>query len=397
MREHRSGNGSDGRRRPGWRGRGALALAAAWLVAACALIAAPGPANAAPALGDRPLELASSGPDVAELQRLLTRAGVYTGPVTGYFGPLTRGAVLEFQRRAGLPQVGIAGPQTVRALTQPRTGGPAQAGQPGSPGQPPRINPRVPAPDGDPSLTPQARAAQASRPAAPEVAPIIVYRPPAASAPASTSPAGSAGTTAASPDAPPGGGGPAAPVKGLLALTFNDGPDPAVTPRILELLRRHQARATFFLIGERVAARPDLVLAIAAEGHEIGNHGYTEQPLAGRPRAEQARELERAGEAILSAGGGRPKWFRPAGGLIDDETLAAAGAQGLRLALWTNIGPQNVPGQVILRRARSAARDGAILLIKESDAAVEVLEQLLPALRGDGFSLVTLSELEARD
>lgn len=389
-----------------------------------------GIAASGPTFGDRPLSLSDSGPDVAELQRLLTRAAVYRGPITGHFGPLTRDAVLEFQRRARLPVVGIAGPQTARALLHPKTHTVVEgdnlwaiadryrvsvddllaanalsnpnllrpgdvlrllpgADDRGAPPRPPagqRASSSPPAKEEHATPAPVRPTGDVNAPPSPETAQIIVYRP-----------GGAGARPAVSQGARQDGAQPPAGTKDkLLALTFNDGPDPSTTPRILELLRQHRARATFFLIGERAAAAPELVAAIAAEGHEIGNHGFSQKPLAGRSRAEQAKDLKAASDAIFRAGGGRPRWFRPPGGLFDELTLEAAVAEGLRLALWTNIGPQDVPPPVVLRRAKSAARDGAILLLKQTNASVEVLEQLLPALREGGFTLITLSELENR-
>ena len=96
-----------------------------------------------------------------------------------------------------------------------------------------------------------------------------------------------------------------------IAITFDDGPNPAITPQILDLFDRHSAKATFFLIGSHVRAFPALAKEIAARGHAIGNHTETHPALTFLSPAQIAEQLDHCDEAILAATGTKPKWMRP--------------------------------------------------------------------------------------
>src|ERR1700688_3132172 len=127
--------------------------------------------------------------------------------------------------------------------------------------------------------------------------------------------------------------------RGEVALTFDDGPDPRVTPAVLDCLERHGVRASFFCIGRRAETHPELVAETVRRGHRVENHSYSHpHAFACFPPAALRREVGRAQEALSRAGGVRPRWFRaPAGfrGPLLERELAAA---GLHLASWTRRG-----------------------------------------------------------
>jgi peptidoglycan-N-acetylglucosamine deacetylase len=187
-------------------------------------------------------------------------------------------------------------------------------------------------------------------------------------------------------------------------LTFDDGPDPADTPRILALLAAHDAHATFFLIGQNAAAHPHLVRAIADAGHEIAHHTHT-HPLAffwcaspGRVR----REIDNALAAFAALGVPRPTRFRSPAGIkniwlhrtLATRRLACIGwsARGLERRLRT-------PAAVAARLAR-AVSPGAILLLHEGPAVpapvrVEAVRLVLENLRTRGYRCVIPSASSA--
>jgi peptidoglycan/xylan/chitin deacetylase (PgdA/CDA1 family) len=192
-----------------------------------------------------------------------------------------------------------------------------------------------------------------------------------------------------------------------IALTFDDGPNPAATPRLLELFDRHAVRATFFLIGQFARACPHLVREISARGHSLGNHTETHANLFFKSRAGISDELARCQDAIATATHAEPpRWMRPPYGyrspLLDGE-VRRAGMQGV--VMWSQIGrdwkPQP-PTRLIHRLARVARpgeAHGDILLLHDGDHrsvggdrshVVAALEHWLPRWRDAGIEFVTI-------
>jgi peptidoglycan/xylan/chitin deacetylase (PgdA/CDA1 family) len=120
-----------------------------------------------------------------------------------------------------------------------------------------------------------------------------------------------------------------------LAITFDDGPNPAITPKLLDLLDRYRAKATFFLIGRFARECPDLAREIAARGHGIGNHTDTHPNLFWLAPSQITAELRRCQETISNATGAPPKWFRPPWGFRNPQVIPAASALGCSTVMWT--------------------------------------------------------------
>lgn len=158
----------------------------------------------------------------------------------------------------------------------------------------------------------------------------------------------------------------------LVALTFDDGPDPAVTPAVLELLATAGARATFFCIGNRAEAHPDLVAAIRAGGHGVENHTYSHPNdfAVSGPRAMRS-EVERAQQAIERCGGGRPVLFRAPAGMKNPWLGTVLERAGLSLVSWTRRGFDTVSREGSQVAARLIRRLGAgdILLLHDGSGA----------------------------
>ena len=188
-----------------------------------------------------------------------------------------------------------------------------------------------------------------------------------------------------------------------VAITIDDGPDPEVTPRVLDLLAQHDARATFFCIGERVDRHPALTCTIAARGHEIGNHSYRHLmrfSLLG-PRA-LGEEISRAQEAIGAATGQVARFFRAPAGLRNPFLEPALIRADLQLVSWTRRGFDTVHGSAdrVLGSLTRDLQGGDILLLHDGHAArtasgapviLEVLTRLLPALAAAQLVPITLS------
>jgi peptidoglycan-N-acetylglucosamine deacetylase len=121
----------------------------------------------------------------------------------------------------------------------------------------------------------------------------------------------------------------------LVALTFDDGPDPELTPRILEVLADYHAKATFNLVGWNATRHPGLVRAVVAAGHELGNHTWTHLDLAEQTARQTHRQLDLGCQAIEAVAGVRPRWFRPPRGELTGAAVCAAAQLGQDLLLWS--------------------------------------------------------------
>lgn len=196
----------------------------------------------------------------------------------------------------------------------------------------------------------------------------------------------------------------AAAQRGEVALTFDDGPDPEVTPRVLDLLDRWGARGSFFCIGRRVAAHPDIAAEIVHRGHRLENHTWSHPNLFSCYGPwRQRREIVRAQEAIAAAAGRAPAWFRAPAGLRNIFLDRELSGSGLRLAAWTRRGYDTVvgdPARVAGRLVRGLAA-GDVLLLHDGSAArdqqgaavvLEALPRVLDAVAASGLRPVRLDE-----
>ncbi|MEV6810359.1 polysaccharide deacetylase family protein [Streptomyces sp. NPDC051132] len=155
-----------------------------------------------------------------------------------------------------------------------------------------------------------------------------------------------------------------------IALTFDDGPDPESTPRFLDALDALGVRATFFVLGEHAVRHPGVVRETVRRGHELGVHGWRHtRPWRPAP-ARDAEEVARAVRVVHDLTGRRPRWYRPAYGILTAGRWRAARRAGLRTVLWSAWGRDwtaaATPASV---RARIAAdlRGGGTVLLHDSD------------------------------
>jgi peptidoglycan-N-acetylglucosamine deacetylase len=181
-----------------------------------------------------------------------------------------------------------------------------------------------------------------------------------------------------------------------LALTFDDGPHPAFTDRLLEVLRRERVAATFFVVGKQVERYPELLREIARHGHELANHTYGHPNLARMSSAEVSRELIEAHRVIRETTGVETVFFRPPGGRFDLGTLETASRLGYRTVLWT-VFPQDHLGHPPERtydRVMAAVQDGGVVLLHSGvESTLRVLPRLIRDLRERGYQFLTISEM----
>ncbi len=194
----------------------------------------------------------------------------------------------------------------------------------------------------------------------------------------------------------------AAAARGEVALTFDDGPDPVVTPRVLDLLDAAGARASFFCIGQCAARFPDLVREIVRRGHTVENHSHRHATLfAAWSPAAARRDLARAQAVLTEAAGIPPRFVRAPFGIRGPFFDAAVAGTGLRPVAWTARGRDTVCGdpRLVLDRLTRRLAAGDVLLLHDGEAAtapdgekvvLAVLPALLAALASRGLRPVTL-------
>jgi peptidoglycan/xylan/chitin deacetylase (PgdA/CDA1 family) len=203
-----------------------------------------------------------------------------------------------------------------------------------------------------------------------------------------------------------------------LAITFDDGPNPAITPKLLDLFDRYNAKATFFLIGKFVRECPELVKETVARGHVVGNHTETHLNLFRLSPMQVRVELRLCHDAISHAAGAPPKWFRPPFGLRNPWVIPAARELGYQTVMWTLIPGdwREKPAEWLIERMQPIAHHAQQSLGNESSPAsgtgdvlclhdgthrqlngdrtrtLAALEHWLPRWRDLGLEFVTIAE-----
>jgi peptidoglycan/xylan/chitin deacetylase (PgdA/CDA1 family) len=189
---------------------------------------------------------------------------------------------------------------------------------------------------------------------------------------------------------------------GQIAITIDDGPDPLVTPQVLDLLDRFGARASFFCIGEQARRHPDLCREIVRHGHAVENHSQNHHhhfALFGPWR--MTREISAAQDTLTEITGQRPLFFRPTAGLRNPFLEPILAQHGLHLASWTRRGfdTRNRDADDVVQRLTHRLAAGDILLLHDGNAActasnqpmiLEVLPRVLQAAANAGLKTVTL-------
>lgn len=189
-----------------------------------------------------------------------------------------------------------------------------------------------------------------------------------------------------------------------VALTFDDGPDPQTTPRVLQALEQHGFRATFFVIGRKAEQHPELIHAIVRAGHELGLHGYQHDRLtAWRAPSRIIEDIRRAQQVLLQLTGTQVFWYRPPIGHVSPRTAVAARKADVELVAWSVRcldGIRSSKPERVLARLRRKLHDGAIVMLHDAaergdfvPAAVQTIDRVLELVAHQGLHSVTLTEL----
>lgn len=182
-------------------------------------------------------------------------------------------------------------------------------------------------------------------------------------------------------------------------LTFDDGPQPAITPGLLELLNEFNVPATFFCVGMKAARHPEIVRQICAGGHVVGNHSYTHPVLLGKKREFILEEVSRTDNALAQITEKKPALFRPPYGKFGADLLSILKSSGQRMVLW-NASAQDYKTErdanAIARTIRKLAKPGKIILLHDGHAnsrhTLDALRQTLGELISRGVTFSSIPE-----
>ena len=182
-----------------------------------------------------------------------------------------------------------------------------------------------------------------------------------------------------------------------IALTFDDGPNQKLTPRLLDLLAQHHLHVTFFVVGENAAEHPEILQRAVREGHEIGNHSWSHPNLAKMSEENVRSQIKRTEEAIANAIGSRPTLFRPPyGSVTAHQKRFIHDDLGYEIILW-EVDPldwKNPGPNVVSSRILKDTRPGSIILAHDiHPQTIQAMPATLTELEAKGFKFVTVSEL----
>ncbi len=185
----------------------------------------------------------------------------------------------------------------------------------------------------------------------------------------------------------------------VVALTFDDGPNPKHTPKILDILKKFDVKATFFVTGGNTLRYPQILERAYREEHEIGNHTFSHPDLVEISREEIEKEIVQCDEAIYRTIGVRPKCFRPPYGSINGEVFKVVHELGYEVALWS-VATENrlFPTPKLMKvRVLMGTRNGMVVLAhdggKNRENTIKALPAIIRELKERGFEFVTFSEL----
>jgi len=183
----------------------------------------------------------------------------------------------------------------------------------------------------------------------------------------------------------------------VLAMTFDDGPHPSLTPKLLDILKQRNIKATFFVVGKNAKAYPQIIRRIIEEGHEIGNHTWTHASVMSRSDDQIRSELKMSEDAMVAAAGYRPHTFRPPYGAINTRIKQLMSSEfGYATIMWS-VDPQDWrrPGvSVVTSRLVNGAHNGAILLAHDiHPPTIQAMPSTFDQLLAKGYQFVTISQL----
>lgn len=186
-----------------------------------------------------------------------------------------------------------------------------------------------------------------------------------------------------------------------VALTFDDGPDPATTPAVLENLAKHDVKATFFVVGQRSQAHPQLLKSISAAGHELGNHSYSHPDFNRISGPEIRTEITQTNKIIEKITGQQPVLFRPPGGYLSNEMIRITQEEKVKVAYWSwetdSKDWRNNNSKSIADYVTSHIAPGQIIILhdggKNGLITARAVDLMITQIKEKGYRFVPMGEL----
>lgn len=191
----------------------------------------------------------------------------------------------------------------------------------------------------------------------------------------------------------------------VVALTFDDGPDPLRTPVLLDILRMHQTQATFFVVGSKAQKHPEIIRRMARDGHEIGNHSYSHRNFNHLNKWQILEEVRRTNQIITELSGQQPDLFRPPGGYLSYEMVDLTVKEGMLVAYWTwqqdsKDWRRGKPAPTIAAHIVEHIRPGQIIILHDAGdnglQTARAVDIFLADLKQEGYRFVSMGELISR-
>jgi peptidoglycan/xylan/chitin deacetylase (PgdA/CDA1 family) len=187
------------------------------------------------------------------------------------------------------------------------------------------------------------------------------------------------------------------PSRGVLSLTFDDGPHPEYTPRILDILKTYGVRATFFVLGQNVKQHPEIVRRMVREGHQVANHSYTHPSFVKVRQTTLDKQIEDTNKIIEEVAGVLPTSVRPPYGALNDRVIGSIlDKHGLNIIMWS-VDPQDWrrPGiDVVVQRVMDGAKPGSVILLHDiHKQTAQALPSILTGLLAKGYQFATIDQL----
>lgn len=184
----------------------------------------------------------------------------------------------------------------------------------------------------------------------------------------------------------------------VAALTIDDGPHPLTTPLMLAVLKHYGVHATFFLVGQKVEEYPELVRMIERDGHEIGNHAYTNRRAKDMTGPQILAEVTACQNAVVALTGKKTRFFRPPGGRLTEDGLHAVAIADLTLAMWTNNADDwlKPAPEIIARNVLTGLQPGGVILMHQgSMESFQALPMIIEGARARGLELTGMGDLRS--